>query len=142
MKASSKEMIGLLTALGVAQTMKAEGGATCLLAGPGSGLARPLCNARTARSGSSRCRKAYLNQPEIDALALVLGELALNSTKHGALVGRAGDVTAEDAVGRRASTLRWSERSDAYHRTPRARGRTGPAADDARPRLARRRPSV
>ncbi|MBB5716041.1 sensor histidine kinase [Sphingomonas aerophila] len=50
-----------------------------------------------------------LDHGQADAVALVLGELAVNSTKHGALSGMGAiNVTSEDRGGR--VEIRWSER--------------------------------
>ena len=106
----AREMIGRLTALGVAQTMKAEGGATCLFADLVPALldpyATPDCPIRIVA-----LPEAALNQPAIDALALVLGELACNSTKHGAL-GSVGTVNVTAGIVNGVIALRWSERSE------------------------------
>ncbi len=52
---------------------------------------------------------ATLNQACVDALTLVLGELAVNSTRHGALGGR-GKVTVGCAVAEGRIALSWCER--------------------------------
>ena len=52
-----------------------------------------------------------LDQAQVDTLALVLGELAVNSTKHGAL-GAQGTVRVNGALIDDKIKLIWSERSD------------------------------
>ncbi len=106
----AREMINRLTALGVAQTMKADGGATCLFADLVPALldpyATPDCPILIVA-----LPEACLNQPSVDALALVLGELACNSTKHGAL-STAGEVNVTAGIVDGVIELRWSERSE------------------------------
>lgn len=105
-----KEMINRLTSLGIAQTLKAEDGNICVL--------NELVPALLESYATPNCPiivgampEVSLSQAQVDALALVLGELAVNSIKHGALsahgtVGLAGKVS--DGV----ITLSWSETSD------------------------------
>lgn len=104
-----REMTGLLNALGVAQTMKAEQGETCALAVLVPALldpyATPDCPIELGRLAD-----AQLDQGLVDTFALVLGELAVNSTKHGAL-GATGRVTLAAATGNGELVLDWSERS-------------------------------
>ena len=106
----AREMVERLTALGAAQTMKTSHTEICRLSelvpaliGP---FATPDCPIRI-----SRLPPVELTQAEIDALALVLGELAVNSTKHGAL-GASGEVTVVGHVAADGIDLIWTERSD------------------------------
>jgi len=106
----AREMINRLTGLGIAQTMKAEGGSACVLSelvpallGPYS---TPDCQITVEAMADVR-----LDQAQVDTLALVLGELAVNSTKHGALSSR-GAVHVRGAVVANRIELAWSERSD------------------------------
>ena len=104
-----RDMIDRLNGLGIAQTMRADGG-DCMLADLVPALLDPYetpdCPIEIAA-----LPEAKLGQPQVDALALVLGELAVNSTKHGALSAR-GTVKVEGEIADGAIALRWSERSD------------------------------
>jgi two-component sensor histidine kinase len=64
--------------------------------------------------------EARLEQRQLDALSMVMGELAVNSTKHGALSAH-GEVRVDARAGE-PLTICWSERSD---RKVRARHRPG-----------------
>ena len=105
----AREMIDRLTSLGIAQTMKAETG-TCLL--------NELVPALLEPYETPDCEIAFgdlaavpIGQAQVDALALVLGELAVNSTKHGAL-SAAGSIRVSGALAGDRIELTWSERSD------------------------------
>jgi PAS domain S-box-containing protein len=104
-----REMTGLLNALGVAQTMKAEQGETCPLTVLVPALlhpyATPDCPIEIGALAEVR-----LDQGLVDAFALVLGELAVNSTKHGAL-SAAGRVRLTGAAAGGELVLDWTERS-------------------------------
>ena len=114
----ARDMLARLSALGAAQTLQSEkanldlGAVVPALVSP---YATPECPIRIGG-----LPKARLEQRQMDALAMVLGELAVNSTKHGALSAR-GEVTIE-AVDDQALVIRWSERSD---RRVQARHRAG-----------------
>ena len=105
-----REMIVRLNALGIAQTMTAREGATCALAELVPALIEPYATP-DCPIAIAAMPTAALDRPLADALALVLGELAANSTKHGALSGQ-GRVTLSGALADGALQLRWSERSD------------------------------
>ena len=109
-QAFAREMIDRLNGLGIAQTMQAEGSNTCLLNDLVPALlepyATPDCALKIAELPDVR-----LNQAQVDTLALVLGELAVNSTKHGAL-SAAGSVQVSGALTDDRIELTWSERSD------------------------------
>ena len=100
-----------LSALGVAQTLfVARDNAPCELAELLAALLDPFEHG-SCPIAISVPAGATVDQQAADALALVLGELAVNSSKHGAL-GSAGkiEVVAEIAGGE--AKLRWIERSD------------------------------
>lgn len=103
------EMTGLLNALGVAQTMKAEDGESCALAALVPALLEPYATP-DCPIAIGALPEAPLDQRLADALALVLGELAVNSTKHGAL-GAQGAVSLDGAARDGQLVLTWSERS-------------------------------
>lgn len=105
-----KEMINRLTSLGIAQTLKAESGNICLL----NELVPALLEAYATASCPilvGEMPEVSLSQTQVDALALVIGELAVNSLKHGALSGR-GTVGLVGRVADGLITLSWSETSD------------------------------
>jgi PAS domain S-box-containing protein len=109
-QAFAREMIDRLNGLGIAQTMKAEGTNTCLLNDLVPALLEPY--------GTPDCKikidelaDARLGQTQVDTLALVLGELAVNSTKHGALSAQ-GSVRVSAALVDDRIELTWSERSN------------------------------
>ena len=104
-----REMTGLLNALSVAQTMKAEQGETCPLAVLVPALLNPYATPDCPIE-IGPLADVHLDQGLVDAFALVLGELAVNSTKHGAL-GASGRVTLTARTGNGALVLDWSERS-------------------------------
>ena len=106
----ANEMIERLTSLGVAQTLRAESGNTCLL--------NELVPAILSPYATPDCPfilgampEVSLSEAQVDALALVLGEMAVNSIKHGALSAR-GTVSVVGTVVRGLITLSWSEASD------------------------------
>ena len=105
----AREMINRLNGLGIAQTMKSEG-SSCLLGDLVPALlepyATPDCEMKIDDIASVR-----LDQAQVDTLALVLGELAVNSTKHGALSAQ-GTVRVSGALVDDRIELTWSERSD------------------------------
>jgi PAS domain S-box-containing protein len=110
-----------LSALGVAQTLfVARENAPCEL----SELLGPLLDPFRHEACPIEIRvpaAVTVDQQSADALALVLGELAVNSSKHGAL-GAAGQIeVAAEQVGGKVE-LRWTERSD---RTVSAHERSG-----------------
>lgn len=105
-----KEMISRLSILGIAQTLRAENGKSCSL--------DELVPALVEAYGTPDCPiivgsmpELSLDQAQVDALALVLGELAVNSLKHGALSAR-GTVRLVGKVAHGVMTLSWSETSD------------------------------
>jgi len=106
----AREMIDRLTALGIAQTMQADGGGTCPLGDLVPALLEPYATPDCPITIGA-LPELSLGQAHVDALALVLGELAVNSTKHGALSAR-GTVTVTATVANDRIELTWSERSD------------------------------
>jgi PAS domain S-box-containing protein len=103
------DMIDRLHGLGIAQTMRAEGG-DVRLADLVPALLEPY-ETPDCPIEIGKLPDAKLGQLQVDALALVLGELAVNSTKHGALSAR-GMVKVGGASADGAIALKWSERSD------------------------------
>lgn len=104
-----RDMIDRLNGLGIVQTMRADGGDICfadLVPALLDPYETPDC---PIEIGTLPALK--LGQAHVDALALVLGELAVNSTKHGALSAR-GSVKVDGELADGAILLRWSERSD------------------------------
>ena len=115
-----RDMVGRLNALGMAQTLKTGDGESCALATlvPAlvEGYATPDCPIRVGA-----LPEVALDQAQADAIALLLGELAVNSTKHGALSAN-GRVTLDARIDDGQLVLAWSERSD---RPVTARAREG-----------------
>ncbi|MDB5697887.1 MAG: hypothetical protein JWN69_691 [Alphaproteobacteria bacterium] len=103
------EMIDRLTALGIAQTMKADSDA-CLLGELVPALLHPYSTPECPIAIEAAA-EVKLGQAQVDALALVLGELAVNSTKHGALSAR-GSVRVASVAAGGTIELTWSERSN------------------------------
>ncbi len=99
-----------LSALGVAQTMfVAQEHAPCDI--------RELLPALLVAFDHPECPidvedlpHAVIDQGQADALALVLGELAVNSSKHGALTSQ-GRIVVRANITPDALVIRWSERS-------------------------------
>ena len=106
----AREMIDRLNGLGIAQTMKAEGSNTCLLHDLVPALLEPYATPDCALN-INELLDVHLDQAQVDTLALVLGELAVNSTKHGALSASGSVQISGTRVDDRIE-LRWSERSD------------------------------
>ena len=105
----AREMTERLNALGTAQTMKTSGGEVCrlseLVPALVSAFATPDCPVAVAPLPGT-----VLGQAEIDALAMVLGELAVNATKHGALSTR-GTVSVSGVENEEGVVLTWQEQS-------------------------------
>jgi len=106
----ARDMITRLNGLGIAQTMKAEAGRSCLLDALAPALLEPYSTPH-CQIGIDVEADISMDQPQVDALALVLGELAVNSIKHGAL-GGVGGVELKGALVDDRIEVRWSERSD------------------------------
>lgn len=104
-----REMTGLLNALGVAQTMKAEQGERCALAVLIPALLDPYATP-DCPIHIGPLPDVDLDQGLVDAFALVAGELAVNSTKHGAL-SASGTVRLTGGIEDGSLVLRWTERS-------------------------------
>lgn len=104
----------------MAQTLKTDEGGSCALAALApalvEGYATPDCPIRVGALPD-----VALDQARADAIALLLGELAVNSTKHGALSAN-GTVTLDGRIEDGQLVLAWSERSD---RAVTARARDG-----------------
>jgi len=108
-QAFAREMINRLTGLGIAQTMKAQASA-CLLGDLVPALLEPYATPDCAISIDVK-GGIGLDQAQVDTLALVLGELAVNSTKHGALSAQ-GTVRVGGGLDGDRIELTWSERSN------------------------------
>jgi PAS domain S-box-containing protein len=106
----AREMIDRLNGLGVAQTMKAEGSNSCLLRDLVPALLEPYATPDCALN-IEELPDVRLDQAQVDTLALVLGELAVNSTKHGAL-SASGSVQVSGTLADDRIELTWLERSD------------------------------
>lgn len=105
----SREMQKRLVAISKAQTLFAGKQAPCDIAELIPALVAPFGNPKCVITISD-IPALYVDQGRADAIALVLGELAVNATKHGALA--AGGSIVVDA-GRHAERLvvRWKEQS-------------------------------
>lgn len=108
-QAFAREMIDRLNGLGIAQTMKADD-KPCLLADLVPALLEPYATP-DCEIEIDVMPNLCLGQAQVDTLALVLGELAVNSTKHGALSAR-GTVRVDATLADDRIELSWSERSD------------------------------
>lgn len=109
-----------LAALGVAQTLfVASENAPCDIRELLPALLNPFSHAQCPIAVAS-LPEAVVNQGQADALALVFGEMAVNSSKHGALSSN-GTIAVEADVAGDELLIRWSERSsrhvDAHSRT-------------------------
>lgn len=104
-----REMSDRLTALGTAQALTLASGPVplaVLVPALVEAYATPDCPIVIAPLPAFE-----LGQAMVDTLALVLGELAVNSAKHGAL-SATGRVGIDALTGAAGLELRWSERSD------------------------------
>ena len=106
----AREMIDRLTSLGIAQTMRAMGSEACLLDQLVPALVQPYATP-DCPIHIGALPAVSLSQAQVDALALALGELAVNSTKHGALSARGTVAIAGEAADGQIR-LTWSEASD------------------------------
>lgn len=106
----ANEMITRLTALAAAQSMKVDGREYDLRAVIAA-LVLPYATPTTPISLDTLPAGA-LKQTEIDALSMVMGELCVNSIKHGALSG-GGDIAVTGTCEPEVLELLWSERSKA-----------------------------
>jgi PAS domain S-box-containing protein len=107
----ASEMRDRLTALAIAQTASIgdqhqNGGLKELLEDVLSAFATPACPIVVQPFADIR-----VDQSQAHALALVLGELAVNSSKHGAL-SATGKISLHAHGGAGAMTVRWEEMSD------------------------------
>ncbi len=102
----SRDMIDRITALGSAQTLFHDGQASCELAVLIPALVDPFVRKETEVRVEIDA-PTPISQSAADTIALVIGELSVNSTKHGALAhGGSIRVTADTADG---ITMRWDE---------------------------------
>jgi PAS domain S-box-containing protein len=105
----ANEMLTRLSALAAAQSVHGEKGETRQLHELVDAIVRPYETPSTPIA-IGELANCILNQAEVDALAMVLGELCVNSLKHGALqAGGSIHVRAECMDG--GARLKWSERS-------------------------------
>ena len=106
-----REMRGRLQALGVAQTLFVSGeSGPCRVSELIEELILPFSNpACTVSVGL--LPETLIDQGQADAIALVFGELSVNSTKHGALSGT-GAITVSAFCQDGALVITWLERSD------------------------------
>lgn len=106
----ASDMRQRLGALAAAQTLQQDGGSSPrlpeLLKAIISPYATPTC---TLRFGD--IPDVELEQADVDALAMVLGELCVNSAKHGAL-GANGEIVVSGDHDGAVLRLTWRERSD------------------------------
>jgi PAS domain S-box-containing protein len=110
-EAFADEMIGRLQAMAAAQILfVAKDHAPCsmaeLLPALVAPFSRPDCPVIIGALAD-----IDIDQGKADAIALVLGELTVNSTKHGAL-GSVGSVHVGVTTDERRMTVSWSERSE------------------------------
>ncbi len=100
-----------LSALGVAQTLFVGGQhAPCDIRVLLPALLEPFSHADCIISAPT-LPEAFVDQGQADALALVFGELAVNSSKHGALTG-GGQIAVSAVSANDGLTINWSERSE------------------------------
>lgn len=104
----AKEMITRLTALAAAQSMKVDGSEYDLRAVIGA-LVLPYATP-TAPISLDSLPGGAVKQAEVDALSMVMGELCVNSIKHGAL-GGGGNIAVTGTCDPELLELVWSERS-------------------------------
>jgi PAS domain S-box-containing protein len=74
-------------------------------------ISRDVTKAVHAQQTAEAIPECKLAQAEVDALSMVLGELCVNSIKHGAL-SASGHISITGTCDRDRVGLRWSERSD------------------------------
>jgi PAS domain S-box-containing protein len=108
-EAFASEMCGRLNALAAAQSMHASGREYDLREVV-TALVMPY-ETPAAPVDLERLPTCVLEQGEVDALAMVLGELCVNSVKHGAL-GSGGSVAVSGTCDTGRVELEWSERSN------------------------------
>lgn len=106
----ARDMIGRLNALATAQTLSASSAPSLfnvseLIPALVSPFANPGCPIDVEELAGTK-----LDQGQADAIALVLGELAVNSTKHGALSDQ-GRITVRAVENAGTLRITWAERS-------------------------------
>ncbi len=100
-----------LSALGVAQTLFVGGQhAPCDIRVLLPALLEPFSHA-DCKISVAALPEALVDQGQADALALVFGELAVNSSKHGALTN-GGQIAVSAISTNDGLTINWSERSE------------------------------
>lgn len=105
----AKEMADRLIALSAAQALFVSDDASCDLATLIEALILPFDNPACRVTIDSQVR-ATLDQGQADAIALVVGELSVNSAKHGALM-HGGEVHVDSRIDGGMLTIQWTERS-------------------------------
>ena len=106
----ASEMSQRLAALAAAQSLHAEDGVERTTFDLVPKLVRPYETPAGSISVAPLPR-VVLDQGEIDALAMVLGELCVNSTKHGAL-SRGGKIEISGTLDKDRPVLIWSEQME------------------------------
>lgn len=106
----ANEMIERLTSLSIAQTLRADSGNICLLNELVPAILNPYATPDCPFILEAM-PVVSLSEAQVDALALVLGEMAVNSIKHGALSAR-GTSSLAGSVVHGLITLSWLETSD------------------------------
>ena len=109
-KEFARQMAARLGALSAAQLLFADNNASCDLEDLIPALVRPF-GSEYAHVTFGRLPTLRLDQPQADAVALVVGELAVNSSKHGA-IAHGGDVNVSAAHDQHGLTITWRERCD------------------------------
>lgn len=105
----AREMQARLVAISKAQTMFSSDDAPCNLAELIPALVAPFHSERTTVSVAD-IAEIKVDQGRADAIALVLGELAVNASKHGALA-EGGTIDVGTTAGEDGFAILWTERS-------------------------------
>lgn len=106
-EAFAQQMSARLGAISRAQALFASNDAPCDLDELISTLVSPFGNDACPVS-YGKLPKLLIEQPQADAIALVVGELAVNSSKHGALA-YGGEILVDLVEEKTMLTIRWSE---------------------------------
>lgn len=105
------QMADRLGALGRAQALFTDDNAPCVLDALIPALVSPL-GSEAGRVTIDALPAITIGQSQADAIALVMGELAVNSTKHGAF-GKGGDVHVSANLEADLLTITWQEHCEA-----------------------------
>lgn len=109
-KEFARQMAARLGALSRAQLLFADDNASCDLENLIPALVMPF-GSEYAQVTFGRLPALRLKQPQADAVALVVGELAVNSSKHGA-IAHGGHVGVSAAHDQHGLSIIWRERCD------------------------------